>query len=169
MLLEGIIFFSVFFVLFALFLTVACRDASHFNGVDPIADASFAHAFFTRLYFSITTFSTIGFGDVSPASIRARLIIIITIFFFIVLVLKSLDTMRVNLLASLNPIAAKLDEKLAPKKKDTPPHTTSPDAAAATATVATTPPPTSGGDTNMYYVSDGGLTTGSLTYMLPNA
>lgn len=165
MLLEGIIFFAVFFLLFALFLTVVCRDASNFNGLDAVQDMNFGHAFLTRLYYTVTTFSTIGYGDISPASVKARVIIILTIFVFIVLVLQSLENMRSRLMTSLSPLLTKLQPQAAPaaKKKDEAKPAT--DAATPATATATAGAPD---DTNMYFVADGGLTTGSLTYMLPS-
>lgn len=179
MLLEGVIFFAVFFMVFALFLTIVCRDASHFNGIDPIKDMSFGHAFLSRLYFTVTTFSTVGFGDVTPVSVRARIILILTVFFFIVLILQSLENMRSRLMTSLSPVTDKLGLTKKAEDPATPAVPATPATAATptpTATVVATVPDvtstpltTNGGDPDLFYVADGGLTTGNLTYMLPSS
>ena len=62
-------------ILMTLLLLVCCRDASlHFKGVDPDADCFLPSAIFTRLYFSGTTLTTTGFGDIVPLSRSARVI-----------------------------------------------------------------------------------------------
>ena len=177
MLLEGLTFFVTFFLFFGGLLTLVCRDASHFNGIDPIKDLNIGHAFLSRLYFTVTTFSTVGFGDITPVSVRARLIVIITVLFFIVVILQSLDNMRNRLLTTLNPmkdhlqatIQAKLgsDTTKAKDPKD-------PNVAAATAVTVgsdtASPPLTTGTakNPNMYYVADGGLKTNNMSFMLPS-
>ena len=57
--------FSLFYLLF---------DAESFSGIDPERDVG-GERWFTRFYFSSTVMSTIGFGDVSPASIGLRVLV----------------------------------------------------------------------------------------------
>lgn len=103
MLLEGIIFFLVLFNLVALLLTLICRDSSNFNGIDPIKDQSWLYAYFTRFYFGMTTLTTIGYGDITAATVKARLLVMAIMFFIIVIILKSLDNVRVGLGKYLTP------------------------------------------------------------------
>jgi voltage-gated potassium channel Kch len=125
MFLQGIVFFIVFFFTITSMFTIFCRDASHFHGLDPVHDAYLASAFINRLYFTVMTFATIGCSDIMPQSYRARIILVLSVFFLIVLVLQSLDNLRVRLETGLNPLKAKIEdaEKKVEHKLITPPHT----------------------------------------------
>jgi len=78
----------------AIFLTVSFSiilcflDHTHFKGIDEFHDKDPLNKFKTRLYFSTTNFSTIGYGDISPKSDTARLICII-IHFMVILSIKN--------------------------------------------------------------------------------
>lgn len=72
---------------------IFCRDSSHFRGIDPKTDKSFMNAFFNRFYFIVTTITTIGYGDIVPVSMRARMITLGIILFIVVVVIKSLDSL----------------------------------------------------------------------------
>lgn len=64
----------------ALIFLVICRKADvHFNGIDPKADSSLLHAYFTRMYFSLSASSTTGFGDIAPKSVLARFLTMVLI------------------------------------------------------------------------------------------
>jgi len=68
-----------------------------FSGM--IAGETYLSSLFHFFYFSITTFSTIGFGDVAPVSDSARLIVIFEIFIsflIIVFALSNISKMHVN-------------------------------------------------------------------------
>ncbi len=89
---------NISIVIFILSLIVAlfmifCRDASHFKGIDSENDRSFLNAFFNRFYFVVTTITTIGYGDIVPVSMRARMITLSIILFIVVVVVKSLDSL----------------------------------------------------------------------------
>ncbi|PNH12588.1 hypothetical protein TSOC_000482 [Tetrabaena socialis] len=60
--------------IFSILFMVVCRNADeHFNGINPQQDnASLMNAYLTRVYFTIVTASTTGFGDISPKSGIAR-------------------------------------------------------------------------------------------------
>lgn len=58
-----------------------CYDAEHWNGIDPEEDDSFGHKLFNRLYFTIVTFSSVGYGDITPASHTARMLVMVQILF----------------------------------------------------------------------------------------
>ena len=53
------------------FVFLIC-DANEFNGLDEESDGLLKY--FNRLYFTMTTMSTVGYGDISPASVRAKII-----------------------------------------------------------------------------------------------
>jgi hypothetical protein len=101
MILKGLVFFSGFFVVVAAIFTLICRDARHFTGISAATDANLGRAFFDRLYFTVTTFTTIGLGDVTPASIRARSVVMVIALVFLVVILKSLDNIRTTVTAAV--------------------------------------------------------------------
>lgn len=83
-----VILFGLFMLTLILLLT--CRDASHFNGLDKKLDENIFGAFFQRFYFITTTITTIGYGDISPASIRARAILLVYIIVIVGMVIQAL-------------------------------------------------------------------------------
>jgi hypothetical protein len=90
-------FQNLFIVLFMLSLIVTgfmlfCRDSRHFYGLDKEKDKIFWHAFITRLYFVLITFTTIGYGDISPRTIECRILTIFIILSVFILVLKVFDS-----------------------------------------------------------------------------
>jgi len=71
------------------------RDS--FNGA--IEGENYFLSLFQFFYFSLTTFSTIGYGDISPASDSARLLIILEVFLsflIIVFALSNISKMHIN-------------------------------------------------------------------------
>jgi ion channel len=60
-------------------------DPASFEGLSVHSD-SYAHDLFDFFYFSIATFSTVGFGDIAPVSGIARIVVMLEIFlsFFII-------------------------------------------------------------------------------------
>jgi len=71
------------------FIYLFCNQPEDWNGMDDEND-SFAVKLFKRLYFSMTTFSTVGYGDISPKSIRARFIVMIQFVFILFELLSTL-------------------------------------------------------------------------------
>jgi len=55
-------------------LMLCAYDSNHWNGMDAEGDNSVVDKFFNRLYFTCVTYSTIGYGDISPATVRSRMI-----------------------------------------------------------------------------------------------
>ena len=61
-------------------------DHSHFNGFSKENDME--NKFFNRLYFTTTTFSSTGYGDVSPKSNDVKLLSIILQFSLVIIMLS---------------------------------------------------------------------------------
>jgi hypothetical protein len=59
-------------ILFSLILSLF--DYTHFNGIKKEQDKGI-NRFYNRLYFTFTTISTVGYGDITPKSPQTRLII----------------------------------------------------------------------------------------------
>ena len=68
-----LISFTVITVLFSCLL-LTC-EASEFNGLGE--ESGNLDKYMNRLYFTITTLSTVGYGDISPKSLRAKIITMI--------------------------------------------------------------------------------------------
>ena len=61
-------------IIFALIYLVFCNKPEDWNGMDDEED-TLQVKLFKRMYFSLTTLSTVGYGDISPKSIKARAIV----------------------------------------------------------------------------------------------
>tara|TARA_B100000768_G_scaffold156814_1_gene154556 strand:- start:114 stop:425 length:312 start_codon:yes stop_codon:yes gene_type:complete len=59
-------------ILFALLYLVVLWDTSHWNGLTAAQDCTFWQKVGNRVYFSLATASTVGFGDISPKTILGR-------------------------------------------------------------------------------------------------
>jgi hypothetical protein len=70
---------------------VLCRDSRHFRGLRPDEDRHFTNAFINRLYFVLTTVLTIGYGDITPRTLRCRIITCLVILSVFLIVLKAFD------------------------------------------------------------------------------
>jgi hypothetical protein len=118
--LKDLGFFVGFFLAVALLLTLICRDSRHFGGISVASDKNLAHAFFNRMYFTVTTFTTIGLGDITPASVRARGVVMFIALVFLVVILQSLENIRTTVL-SVIPSRHKVAGMLHPYYKTTTP------------------------------------------------
>ena len=103
-------------------LTIVCRDYRHFNGLNRRDDANIYQAMFDRFYFILVTISTMGYGDISPATNRAKGSVIVIVLFVVVIILntfsnivdgynKHIKNIVVNLVNSSNAISSKLLKK----------------------------------------------------------
>ena len=72
-----------FIILFAIIYTIACPTTDHWKGLTDDNDKTMFDKFFNRLYFSLTTMTTIGYGDISPLSKTARSIVLLQMFTFV--------------------------------------------------------------------------------------
>jgi len=90
------VLFHILIVFFMLSLFVGlymffCRDYRHFKGIRRLEDLYWVDAFLNRFYFVLTTFTTIGYGDITPKSNRARILTISIILLIMVVILKTFD------------------------------------------------------------------------------
>ncbi len=64
--------------LYVVFTLIFCKyDHTHWNGIEEKEDDTFKKKFFNRLYFTSTTYSTVGYGDISPKSTSCRTVAMI--------------------------------------------------------------------------------------------
>ena len=100
-------------------LTIVCRDYRHFKGLNRRNDSNIYQALFDRFYFVLVTISTMGYGDIAPASNRAKASVIAIILFVVVIILntfsnivdgynKHVKKIVLNLVESTNNISSKL-------------------------------------------------------------
>jgi len=95
MLVEFLTNLSIVFFMLSLFVFIFlyfCRDYSNFNGIDKNEDKLLSDAFLNRFYFVLITFTTIGYGDITPKSKRARIITCLIILFLMISILKAFDS-----------------------------------------------------------------------------
>jgi hypothetical protein len=66
-------FFLFGFCIVILFTSITYNfDYTHFNGLHQQDDNTFYHKLFNRFYFSVTTLSSAGYGDITPKTIELR-------------------------------------------------------------------------------------------------
>ena len=63
-------------VAFAVLYLILCNKPEDWSGMDA-ADDSLGTKLFNRLYFTMTTNSTVGYGDITPKSRRARSLVML--------------------------------------------------------------------------------------------
>lgn len=68
-------------------------DYTHWNGINKYHDRTLLSKFLNRLYFSSTTLSTVGYGDISPKSDSNKLI---TIFIHIIILTTVVQFIRID-------------------------------------------------------------------------
>ncbi len=62
------------FFLYIIFSLIFCQyDHTHWSGIEEKDDDTFSKKFFNRFYFTSTTYSTAGYGDISPKSTSCRI------------------------------------------------------------------------------------------------
>ena len=80
---------------FALVYTIFFDDKKHWNGMDDNIDETTQHPFLqkfmNRLYFTLTTTSTVGYGDISPLSTSARTVVMLNM---IIITIEGLAILR---------------------------------------------------------------------------
>ena len=64
--------------IYLIFTLIFCSfDYKHWNGIEKKNDDTFKKKFFNRLYFTSTTYSTAGYGDVSPKSNKCKIAVMV--------------------------------------------------------------------------------------------
>lgn len=79
------ILFSVVFI----YLTFGW-NSEEWNGLDDTNDVTFEDKFINRMYFTFVTFSTAGYGDISPKSKKLKLISCTVAFIMIIEIMNFL-------------------------------------------------------------------------------
>lgn len=92
-----------------------CRDYKHFNGIKKQNDATFWDAFLNRFYFILITFTTIGYGDITPKSKTARILTISILLLIMIVILKAFDSLISTYHGTFDTYLDKID-KLNPMK-----------------------------------------------------
>jgi len=77
-----VIIFSVLFYPF---------NYTHWIGIDEKEDIGFKNRFFNRLYFTMTTFSSTGYGDIYPKSKNLKIIVMVLQFLLTVSILDYIE------------------------------------------------------------------------------
>lgn len=75
--LKTIISIILIVITFAILYTLFFSCSDSWKGLDSENDETLGQKFMNRLYFSMTTLSTVGYGDISPKSNWARLLVMI--------------------------------------------------------------------------------------------
>lgn len=73
-------------------------ESSTFEGI-PVYSNTYLYNLYHFIYFSVITFSTVGYGDISPVSEVARFVVILEIFlsfFIIVFALANIKKIHIN-------------------------------------------------------------------------
>lgn len=88
-------FFVILLAIFilSLLLLLFCRDSQHFHGLDKNLDKNIFGALFQRFYFVTTTLTTIGYGDIAPKTLRAKVIVVIFIIVVLGIVMQALSSL----------------------------------------------------------------------------
>jgi|SaaInlStandDraft_1057018.scaffolds.fasta_scaffold42443_3 hypothetical protein len=61
-------------VIFAVLYLFLCNDPEDWDGMDNAND-SVGKKLFNRLYFTMTTNTTVGYGDITPKSVKAKILV----------------------------------------------------------------------------------------------
>lgn len=93
-----------FIAAMTILLTIVCRDYRNFTGLNRRDDANIYQALFDRFYFVLVTISTMGYGDISPVSNRAKFSVIVIIMFVVVIILNAFS----NIIDGYNKYVKKL-------------------------------------------------------------
>ena len=75
------------FILLFFTLILMNYDHTHFNGFTQDKESDAKYKFFNRLYFATTTFSSTGYGDLSPKSTDVKIISMILQFSLVIIML----------------------------------------------------------------------------------
>ena len=69
---------SIYFGAMMVFLVILLAfDHTHWNGIEEEKDQTMGEKLMNRFYFLSTTFSTAGYGDITPNSTTTKIIVIV--------------------------------------------------------------------------------------------
>tara|TARA_B100001094_G_C18136589_1_gene775460 strand:- start:804 stop:1154 length:351 start_codon:yes stop_codon:yes gene_type:complete len=68
---------ELFFIFILVLILITCLDYTHWNGIDKDEDSNLFDKILNRIYFLSSSVSTTGYGDISPKSRVAKIIVII--------------------------------------------------------------------------------------------
>ena len=69
---------SIYFGAMMVFLVILLAfDHSHWNGIEEENDQTMSEKLMNRFYFLSTTFSTAGYGDITPKTTMTKMIVIV--------------------------------------------------------------------------------------------
>jgi hypothetical protein len=71
-------------------------DHSHWNGIDEEKDQTMSNKFMNRFYFLSTTFSTAGYGDITPKTNLTKMIVIVIQLFVTIGIFEIFYTAAIN-------------------------------------------------------------------------
>lgn len=71
------LFLSLALIVVTFTVALYSLDASHFNGIEDDQEKTFFERLLNRLYFCMTTISTVGYGDISPKSGTAKALVMV--------------------------------------------------------------------------------------------
>jgi len=70
-------------LLFSFIYVITCNDHDDWNGVEEEDDDHILSKIFNRFYFSMTTSTTVGYGDISPKSTKAKCVVMLHFLFIL--------------------------------------------------------------------------------------
>lgn len=85
-------YYLIILLFFTLLYTIFGYSSDDWNGMENENDNTFFEKFFNRFYFSSITFSTIGYGDISPKTYILKILTVI----FAVLIVSGIFTIYHN-------------------------------------------------------------------------
>lgn len=69
---------GLYFLVIIIFLVIILQfDYKHWNGIEKKTDDTIQDKILNRFYFLTTTFSTAGYGDITPKTKETKIIVII--------------------------------------------------------------------------------------------
>jgi len=87
LILLGLVIILIFTGIFSFF------DHTHFIGLDKKEDENLENRIFHRLYYTISTLSSAGYGDITPNSYTIKIISVLLQFILIVSLMSGLITL----------------------------------------------------------------------------
>ena len=87
---RDLMILTIINIIYSLVYVVFCYDSDHWYGMDIDKESTLWDKLFNRFYFSIVTLSTVGYGDITPRTKTARMLVMIQMAFNINSILRVL-------------------------------------------------------------------------------